>query len=290
MSSLEDFVLSILLSDSMLMTVLVLPFVLLFEHLKPLRRTALRHYLFGARYWLVNLALLTLLSPLLSAAVAFGLQLLGFGFIDLRALGMPGLAGSLFALFIATFIADFFYYWFHRTLHHNRVLWQMHLLHHSDEQMTALTAHRGHFTESLVSPFCIAIPVALLFKLPPLEIGVLSLIPQAYQFLAHANVRLGYGPLWWVLISPDYHRIHHSIERRHYDKNFANWFPIWDVIFGTAYVPAPDEFPETGVEGFRVRTLSEAFLHPFVNWTRMLTRRFNGREAEAEAKIPAREV
>jgi sterol desaturase/sphingolipid hydroxylase (fatty acid hydroxylase superfamily) len=289
MSEIGNFILSILLSDSMLMTALVLPFVLLFEHLKPLRPTPLKHYLFGLRYWLANLALLTLISPLLAATVAFGIQLLGFGFIDLTALGMPGPGGSLLALLLATFIADFFYYWFHRALHHNRALWQMHLLHHSDEQMTALTAHRGHFTESLVAPICITIPVALLFKLPPLEIGVLSLIPQAYQFLAHANVRLGYGPLWWLLISPDYHRIHHSIERRHYDKNFANWFPIWDVIFGTAYVPARDEFPETGVEGFRVRTLREAFLHPFVNWTRMLTRRFRPAR-EADAKIPAREV
>jgi sterol desaturase/sphingolipid hydroxylase (fatty acid hydroxylase superfamily) len=291
MTEVWDFVVRIVLSDNMLMTVLVLPFVLLFEFIRPLRKTPLSHYLFGVRYWLANLVLLTLISPALNTAVAFGIQLLGFGFIDLRAIGMPGLWGALFAVLVSTFIADFFYYWFHRTLHSNRYLWQTHLLHHSDEQMNALTAQRGHFTEGLLAPLFITIPTAILFKLPPLEIGVLSLIPYAYQFFAHANLNVGFGPFWWLLISPNYHRIHHSIEKRHYNKNFTNWFPIWDIIFGTVYVPARDEFPETGVAGFRVRTLREAFLHPFVNWYRLLTRRPRSRDdPDATADVPAREV
>jgi sterol desaturase/sphingolipid hydroxylase (fatty acid hydroxylase superfamily) len=50
-----------------------------------------------------------------------------------------------------------------------------------------------------------------------------------------------------VIAEPRFHRIHHSLENRHFDKNFAFMFPVWDVIFGTAYCPAADEYPKTGL-------------------------------------------
>ena len=64
-------------------------------------------------------------------------------------------------------------------------------------------------------------------------------------------------------------RIHHSIEPEHRDKNFAVWFPIYDVLFGTAHRPKPGEFPETGVAGVEVATLSDAFMLPFDRWWAM---------------------
>ncbi len=258
-----------ILSDGIFMTLLVVPAIMVWELLRPANKAPLSHYLFGAKYWIVNIAILTALTPVISIAVARVVQYLGFGFIDLTHLGFPGLWGALFALLVGTFVADFFFYWFHRTLHANKYLWQTHLLHHSDEHMNALTAQRGHFTETLVSPVFIAIPTAILFELPPVTIGILSLIPYAYLFFAHANVRASFGPLWWLIISPDYHRIHHSIELRHRDKNFTNWFPIWDIIFGTAYLPEKDECPETGVEGVEVKTISQALLLPFSGWWNM---------------------
>ena len=201
-----------LLSDSVIMTILIAPVVIFFEFRRPASFTPLRHYLFGIRFWLANLAVLAIIAPTLNTTVALGIQRVGLGLIDLRAAGLGGLGGSLVALLVSTFILDFFYYWFHRVLHANRWLWQTHLLHHSDEHMNALTAQRGHFTEGLIAPFLTTLPMAVLFDLPAVSIGVLSVIPYAYQFIAHANIRLGYGRFWWVLISPDYHRIHHSIE------------------------------------------------------------------------------
>jgi sterol desaturase/sphingolipid hydroxylase (fatty acid hydroxylase superfamily) len=216
---------------------------------------------------------LAAIAPLLNTAVALGVQHVGLGLIDLSALGLGGLGGSLVALMVSTFIIDFFYYWFHRALHANAYLWQTHLLHHSDEHMNVMTAQRGHIAEGMLAPLFITLPMAVLFKLPAITIGVLSLVPYMYLFVAHANIKLGFGPLWWVLISPNYHRIHHSIEARHWDKNFANWFPVWDVIFGTLYRPAKDEYPATGVDGVAVKSLGEAFAQPFVGWFRLASRR-----------------
>lgn len=261
-------VLRIATSDNVLMTLMVVPLVIVAERLVSVRRVSGRHYRFGALYFVVNASLLGLLAPAITYTTASGVRLCGDGLIDLSALGFSGLGGSLLALLVTTFVLDFFYYWFHRTMH-SRLLWPMHELHHSDENMNALTAQRGHILETLVSPVFLTFPMAILFRLPALDIAILSLIPQAYHFLSHANIRLSYGPLWWLLISPDYHRIHHSIEPRHRDKNYANWFPIWDIMFGTVWLPDGAR-PNTGVQGVEVSTLAQAYLLPFRGWSRMV--------------------
>ncbi|MEL7429409.1 MAG: sterol desaturase family protein [Pseudomonadota bacterium] len=260
---------TLVLSDQFLMTLLLVPVIILAEAFWPARKVPAKHYFFDIGYWAANLVLMAFVAPLLATAIALGVQNLGAGFIKLGDLGLSGFGAALFALLVTTFISDFFYYWFHRLLHHNPILWQTHLLHHSDEHMNTMTAPRSHFTETMLSPLFIALPMAILFDLPPITVGVLSLLPAAYHFFSHANVKCHYGPLWWVLISPSYHRIHHSIELRHRDKNFANWFPFWDIVFGTAYRPKKDEYPETGVDGVEVKTLSQAFLLPFTQWWKM---------------------
>lgn len=267
----------LLLSDSVLMTLFVVPALLVLERLRPVYKTSWAHYLFGLSYWVCNVVLLAVISPVFASWVAIGVQAVGLGLIDLSAFGVEGIWGALLALLIVTFISDFFFYWFHRTLHSNEILWQAHLLHHSDGHMTVMTANRGHVTETILSPLFIALPMAVLFDLPPVTIGILSVIPYAYQFFAHANLNVSFGPFWWLLISPNYHRIHHSIEPRHWNKNFTNWFPICDILFGTLYLPAKGELPHTGVDGVEVKTLGQAFALPFVGWWRML-RRTPGRQ------------
>lgn len=262
-------ILTMLLSDSMLITLLFVPPLLILERLRPARPAPARHYLLGFGVWLANLALLTLVAPLINLAVAKGVQLAGLGLLDLSVLGLEGLGGSLLALAVATFVLDFFLYWYHRLLHANPVLWQVHLLHHSDEHTNVMTAQRTHVLETLLLPVFVTLPMAVLFQLPAVTIAVLAVLPQAYQILVHANIRLGFGPLWWLLYSPDTHRIHHSIEPRHFDRNFANWFPVWDILFGTSYRPAPDEFPPTGVTGVEVRSVGAAILLPFAGWWRL---------------------
>jgi sterol desaturase/sphingolipid hydroxylase (fatty acid hydroxylase superfamily) len=61
------------------------------------------------------------------------------------------------------------------------------------------------------------------------------------------NVRLSLGRFALVLNNPQFHRIHHSVEPQHWNKNFCKMLPVFDVIFGTAWKPEKDEFPMTGL-------------------------------------------
>jgi sterol desaturase/sphingolipid hydroxylase (fatty acid hydroxylase superfamily) len=180
---------------------------------------------------------------------------------------------SIAAMLVAALVTDFFFYWFHRLQHANRLLWPAHLLHHSDMALGVTTTHRTHFLEHVFVPFFMASPMTVLFVLPAPDLVMIGILPAVWSNVVHMNVRIGFGRLWWLLASPQYHRIHHSIEPAHCDKNFAVWFPIWDVIFGTAYAPRRGEFPATGVDGVQVSTLSGAVALPFVRWYRMASGR-----------------
>jgi hypothetical protein len=82
------------------------------------------------------------------------------------------------------------------------------------------------------------VPVEILIVAAPLRSLIIA--------LAHTNVRAGYGFFSLLITGPQYHRIHHSSRPEHIDKNFAELFPVWDVIFGTVWRPKPDEFRRPG--------------------------------------------
>jgi sterol desaturase/sphingolipid hydroxylase (fatty acid hydroxylase superfamily) len=71
-----------------------------------------------------------------------------------------------------------------------------------------------------------------------------------YPKLYHANVKTNFGLFKYVMVTPQSHRIHHSIDPRHRDKNFGVVFSFWDRMFGTLY-PHYDEYPETGITDHR---------------------------------------
>ena len=267
---------NVVLGDEFVLMCGMFFFVGLIEYCFPAKKIPRRHYAFNLGYAFLNIFVVSTLTPILSAGAAYTIQNIGFGFIDLRALGFGAVSGSLFAVLIGTFIWDFFQYWQHRLEHRSKVFWQMHLLHHCDEHMNVTTASRHHIFENFLAPVFVTVPTAILFQVPPVTIATLSLIPYAWLYLTHANINLGFGPFWWLLVSPNYHRIHHSLTAEHIDKNFANWFPIWDIIFGTACIPQWRECPSTGVAGVCVQTLPQAFLLPFKGWSGMMSRRVAG--------------
>jgi sterol desaturase/sphingolipid hydroxylase (fatty acid hydroxylase superfamily) len=186
---------------------------------------------------------------------------------------------ALAAMLVSALVIDFFFYWFHRWEHANEFLWQAHLLHHTDTELNVTSTNRTHFFEHFLTPVFMATPLTLLFALPRSDIMIISLIPVAWTHFVHSNVRAGFGRFWWLLSSPQYHRIHHSIRPEHQNKNFAVWFPIWDFLFGTAFAARTDEYPETGVEGIEVSTFSDALALPCVQWYRMAKHAFGGRSA-----------
>ena len=273
MAQLSLWLVQVLLSDAFVLMCLMFVVVGLLELVVPARKVPARHYRLNLGYAFVNVFAIAAITPLIAAGTASIIQMIGLGIIDLRAWGFDGFYGGIFAMLVGTFILDFFQYWQHRFSHASKILWQQHLLHHSDEYMNVTTTARQHLFDNALLPVLVSIPMAILFKLPVINIALLSLVPFAWQYVTHANIKLGFGPLWWLLASPNYHRIHHSLEPSHIDKNFAAWFPIWDIVFGTAVVPQRGEYPETGVAGVSVKTITQAYLLPLVGWRRMMVAR-----------------
>jgi sterol desaturase/sphingolipid hydroxylase (fatty acid hydroxylase superfamily) len=269
-AQLSQWVLELVWSDAFVLMCVMFLIIGVLELIIPAHKIPGRHYRFNLAYAFVNIMAITAVTPFISAGAAYVIQRVGFGLIDLRALGFGSISGAFFALLVSTLIFDFFLYWQHRLEHRSKILWQQHLLHHSDEHMNVTTAARQHLFENISLPLFVTIPMAVLFKLPSIEIAMLSLIPFAWQYFTHANIKFGFGPLWWLLTSPNYHRIHHSLEQNHIDKNFVGLFPIWDIIFGTAVVPRRGECPPTGVANVSVQTLTHAYLLPLIGWRQML--------------------
>jgi sterol desaturase/sphingolipid hydroxylase (fatty acid hydroxylase superfamily) len=174
-------------------------------------------------------------------------------------------------------IYDFFYYWFHRLQHTNSWLWEQHKLHHSDEALNVTTAYRINWLEDFFKGILVSVPMALLLGSPPVQVGIFASVAAAIsqiwgQFL-HSNVRVSLGGLTPFVTGPQYHRIHHSVNAHHQNKNFSTYLPIWDLLFGTYYRPSPEEYPETGViDEPSDPDMREVLLGPVLRWRTKLYR------------------
>jgi len=151
---------------------------------------------------------------------------------------------SALKIIIALFIVDFFLYWIHRSQHRYNVMWRTHAWHHSVEQMYWFAGFRTSFFHSFIYNIPqVVVPVTLL-KLTPAEAGIGYSIGILIQFWEHTNLKVNIGPLAWLIVTPEYHRIHHSATT-HRGMNLAPTFRIWDRLFGTYVDPAlmPAEYP-----------------------------------------------
>ncbi len=123
-------------------------------------------------------------------------------------------------------------------------LWRTHAWHHSIEQMYWFAGFRTSFLHSFLYNIPqVVIPITL-FKLTPAEAGIGYSLGLLIQFWEHTNLKVNVGPLAWLIVTPDYHRIHHSATV-HRGKNLGTTFRLWDRMFGTYVDPASvdDAFP-----------------------------------------------
>jgi len=134
-------------------------------------------------------------------------------------------------------IGDLGVYLGHRLMHTVPTLWRCHAIHHSATEMDWLVASRFHAVDLLVTRFATLAPLVAL-HVSPAAIDVVLALFAWQSYLVHANVRLSYGPLRWVLVSPEFHHWHHSAEREAFDRNYASVIVGWDVLFGTVHLPA----------------------------------------------------
>jgi sterol desaturase/sphingolipid hydroxylase (fatty acid hydroxylase superfamily) len=158
---------------------------------------------------------------------------------------------------------DFFGYWLHRAQH--KWFWRFHSVHHSIEELSGINSY-FHWTEPFFRICFISLPAAYLVGIDGLEsIFIIELLVKVQGNYLHTPTSLHLGPVLRRVIADNrFHRVHHSVEPRHFNTNFAAGTTLWDQLFGTAYFPAEDEWPDVGVVGEpSARTLREYLWGPF---------------------------
>jgi lathosterol oxidase len=162
------------------------------------------------------------------------------------------------------FVADLTQYWVHRLFHAVPVLWRFHAIHHSAETMDWLAGSRLHLIDVAVTRGLTYVPIYVLgFGDGPVFAYVVIVSLQA-TFI-HANVRFDFGPLRWLVATPQFHHWHHGAEHEAVDKNFAVHLPVIDWIFGTYHLPG-NRWPESYglADGAPVPDgFARQFVHPF---------------------------
>jgi sterol desaturase/sphingolipid hydroxylase (fatty acid hydroxylase superfamily) len=142
---------------------------------------------------------------------------------------------------------DFLRYWLHRAAHENDLLWRLHSVHHSVEQLYWLNTARFHFIEKAMQMALDSLP----FLLMAVDPTVLSLYYIAYAtngFFQHCNIDVRYGFLNYIVGSAETHRWHHSRTPRESNANYGNTVIIWDLLFGTWFLPNAQKVARLGLQ------------------------------------------
>jgi sterol desaturase/sphingolipid hydroxylase (fatty acid hydroxylase superfamily) len=132
-------------------------------------------------------------------------------------------------------LTDFMLYWIHRRFH-GATLWRFHAIHHSAEDVDWTTAYRFHPVNLCLGTF-FADAVMLYVGISPTVLLFLAPVEAMTSLFVHANLNWTFGPLKYVVATPVFHRWHHSAPELGGEKNFASTFALWDVLFGTFYMP-----------------------------------------------------
>lgn len=238
---------------------------------------------FNLVYMPLILALLLLLGPFFSLIYQlqqYILSLVGGGgfllkLIDQKLINQSGwVAQLLFAVSFAI-VWDLYQYWMHRLQHTLPFLWETHKFHHSDTALNSSTAARTHFLSHLLFFSSYLIVVMLIGAQTPHPVATFVLF-KLWGFFNHMNVRLSLGPLTPIVSGPQWHRIHHSLQPKHHDKNFAAFFPFIDILFGTYYSPRKGEYPASGLSDKEdTGDLWQATVSPFCAWYKTTVSQFS---------------
>ena len=153
------------------------------------------------------------------------------------------------AILISVVVMDFFIYLQHIMVHAIPVLWRLHRVHHADLDFDVSTGLRFHPLEIILS-MLIKFAIILVLGPPVLAVVIFEVILNGMAMFNHSNIKLPLGferILRWVLVTPDMHRVHHSIDDEETNSNFGFNLSLWDRIFGTYC-----QQPEAGHEGMTI--------------------------------------
>ncbi|HEY3073729.1 MAG TPA: sterol desaturase family protein [Burkholderiales bacterium] len=215
---------------------------------------------------LVDAIVLRVLAPGAAVAVALLARERGWGFLNLLALA-PALA-----FVVAVVLLDLVIYFQHVMFHAVPTLWRLHRVHHADLEFDLTTGTRFHPIEILISIVIKCSAVAVIGA-SPAAVLVFEVLLNATAMFNHANASLPRAVdrwLRWLLVTPDMHRLHHSIEYDESSSNFGFNLPWWDRLFGT-YRAQPrlgHDAMTIGVDAFRSADdlrLDQLLIQPFRN-------------------------
>ncbi|MEX0839836.1 MAG: sterol desaturase family protein [Parvibaculum sp.] len=186
--------------------------------------------------WPTNMALsalgtllVRLALPLVAVATAIEAERQGLGLFNWA--GAP----TVLAIPLSMIMLDALVYAQHVIFHRLGLLWRLHRVHHADPDFDVTTGIRFHPVEILIS-MCIKILAVALLGAPVVAVILFEVLLNAAAMFNHSNVRLPVAVdriLRWLVVTPDMHRVHHSIHQDEHDMNFGFSLSIWDHLFGT---------------------------------------------------------
>ncbi len=197
----------------------------------------------------VDTVLLRILFPTAAVGLALVAEAKGFGLFNLVA--VP----DWLAILIAIVLLDFVIWAQHLLFHRVPLLWRLHRMHHADLDIDVTTGIRFHPVEILLS-MVIKLGTVALLGAPALAVMLFEVLLNAMSMFNHSNVRMPAGVdrlLRRFLVTPDMHRVHHSIVASETHSNFGFNLPWWDHLFGTyrAQPAAGHEAMTIGLTQFR---------------------------------------
>lgn len=232
----------------------VLAAMALWEVAAPLRRRDIPRVI----RWTNNLALividtaiLRLTFPILAVGLAVLAEERGWGLFNNLNIS------AWLAVLVSMVLLDLAIYLQHVMFHSIPALWRLHRMHHADLDFDATTGLRFHPFEILIS---MAIKLAIVAALGPPAIAVLlfEVILNATALFNHANINIPNSIdrwLRWIVVTPDMHRVHHSVDPKETNSNYGFNLPWWDRLLGT-YVAQPAKGHtdmDIGIEQFRTQ-------------------------------------
>ncbi len=198
---------------------------------------------------IVNTLSVRMLLPMTAVGLALLAEMRGFGLFNvISASFWVGVVASVVILDLAIYLQ-------HVLFHAVPALWRLHRMHHADLEFDVSTGLRFHPLEILLS-MLIKFAVVAALGAPALAVLIFEVLLNATSMFNHGNVRIPLGidrVLRWLVVTPDMHRVHHSILARETNSNFGFNLPWWDRLFGTyrAQPAAGHEAMTIGIEQFR---------------------------------------
>ncbi len=238
------------------------------EKLYPRHRQRVRRPALGT-----DLAWAVVNTPLTAASIVAAIVVSFASLIWLPALALRPLVTALpsgFRMVAGLVLFDVVTYWAHRFGHEIPMWWRFHRIHHSTVHLDWVSGFRNHPLDGiLIAPAFVFLLVA---GFSPELSGALVVVQILTGLFLHANVRFRWRPLHRVVITPEFHHWHHSNERDAHCSNYSVFLPLWDIVFGTYYMPRDRRPAVYGVDGPVSVGIVGQLVDPFrglpVSWSR----------------------